>query len=206
MAAADVGVEMIGAFGGFGDGAEEAALVITKGFGIDFAGVHGGVDMAVVLDVDNIDCEFTGVEFDIFIASDALDADFASRDTGIEIEDFRDVDRNGQVVVRTTGDMQLRGVFRAGEASFYVLDLAGFSSGEIDGESGFIAADDADFARADKQAELSFGGTWRELHVGLAGLGGLNLGVGVAGRCRDHKSRCYCYKNGFHEHTSSHWA
>jgi hypothetical protein len=32
--------------------------------------------------VDDIDSEFTHVEFDILIASDALDADFASRDTG----------------------------------------------------------------------------------------------------------------------------
>jgi hypothetical protein len=38
LAAADVGVEMIGTFGGFGAGAEEAAVVITKDFGIDFAG------------------------------------------------------------------------------------------------------------------------------------------------------------------------
>jgi hypothetical protein len=51
--------------------------------------------MAVVLGVDDIDSEFTHVEFDILIASDALDADFASRDTDIEIEAFRDVDRNG---------------------------------------------------------------------------------------------------------------
>src|SRR5260370_40909110 len=79
LAAADVGVEMVGAFGGFGDGAEEAALAITKGFGIDFAGGDGGGDMAVVLGVDDIDRPPRAVEVCMLIARGGSQADFDSR-------------------------------------------------------------------------------------------------------------------------------
>ena len=186
LTAAYMGVEMVGAGAVFFEGAEESARFFPERSGTDIAGVDRKVDVAVVGGIADGNREIAGVEFDIFIAGDSFDRDFAGGTARVEIDGPGNVDANGEVVFRSAGDVKFGRGVRASEACFDVLNFVHVLTGELDRNFVVCARKDADFAGADVQAELRFGSAG-EIHLRFAGVREFGFGVwrGKGGEAED---------------------
>lgn len=67
---------------------KQAAPGIPENFGIDFAGAHGHVDVAVLCRLVDRDNELAGVEFEILVAGHVVHVHFAGKNARGEDRNF----------------------------------------------------------------------------------------------------------------------
>src|SRR5260370_30696164 len=108
VAGADVGVEPVLAGTVVFEGAEEAAVGFVEGRRLEIAGEDGGIDVAVVRSIADGDGQVAGVEFDVFVAGNALDRQVSGAPPHKEHTGAGNLHGDFEIVLGTAQDAEVR--------------------------------------------------------------------------------------------------